>query len=119
MVLHTKNDRKQHCYMLKYWPNKGLVMIRALKDAKRSLEDPSSGQHRPEAKKAYSWEGPDYKGEGKKFTRGGAWTGDSRASPSKSVSSGWQDWGQDQGNVQKPKQGATYDSQGRLQPLWS
>eukprot|EP00972_Heterocapsa_arctica_P065016 9596745-Heterocapsa_arctica.AAC.1 len=40
MMLHTKNEKNQHCYMLKYWPNKGVVMIKATKEMfKRKLED--------------------------------------------------------------------------------
>eukprot|EP00972_Heterocapsa_arctica_P086826 12798458-Heterocapsa_arctica.AAC.1 len=33
MLLHTKNENNQHCYCLKYWPNKGVVMVKAAKES--------------------------------------------------------------------------------------
>eukprot|EP00972_Heterocapsa_arctica_P065026 9598170-Heterocapsa_arctica.AAC.1 len=108
--------------MLKYWPNKGVVMIKATKEMfKRKLEDLTGGPHRKEDKQPHGWGKADDKGASHSYARGGAWTGDSRASPAKPGNEPWTDWGtKDQGSDQKPKQAtARYDNQGRLQPAWS
>eukprot|EP00972_Heterocapsa_arctica_P015307 2255245-Heterocapsa_arctica.AAC.1 len=83
MVLHTRNGQQMHCYMLKYWPNKGVVMIKATKENKRKLEELTPGTHRPEDRPPYGWGKADGKGGGRGYPKGGAWTGDYRASPSK------------------------------------
>eukprot|EP00972_Heterocapsa_arctica_P073383 10838009-Heterocapsa_arctica.AAC.1 len=107
--------------MLKYWPNKGVVMIKATKEMyKRKLEDLTGGSHRPEDKQPSSWGKADDKGGSLSYTRGGAWTGDSRTSPARTGNDAWTDWAKDQGSEQKPKQAtARYDKQGKLQPAWS
>eukprot|EP00972_Heterocapsa_arctica_P074354 10973364-Heterocapsa_arctica.AAC.1 len=90
--------------MLKYWPNKGVVMIKATKENKRKLEDLTGGSYRPEDKQPSSWGKAEDKGASRSYARGGAWTGDSRTSPAKTDGDAWTDWAKGQGNEQKPKQ---------------
>eukprot|EP00972_Heterocapsa_arctica_P113602 16437969-Heterocapsa_arctica.AAC.1 len=117
MLLHTRN-KHGHCYMLKYWPNKGLVMIKATKENKRKSEEISPGTYRPEDKPPASWGKPEGKGAGRGHAKG-AWNGDYRTKTGKAGFDAWQDWSTDKDIDQKPKQTATYDSQGRLQQTWT
>eukprot|EP00972_Heterocapsa_arctica_P058261 8594567-Heterocapsa_arctica.AAC.1 len=31
MLLYSKNEKNQHCYMLKYWPNRRMVLVKTAK----------------------------------------------------------------------------------------
>eukprot|EP00972_Heterocapsa_arctica_P045830 6764604-Heterocapsa_arctica.AAC.1 len=50
MILHIRNENKQHCYMVKYWPNKGMVMVKATKNKRKSdeiTEGPQKQEEQP------------------------------------------------------------------------
>eukprot|EP00972_Heterocapsa_arctica_P087322 12877585-Heterocapsa_arctica.AAC.1 len=82
MLLHTKHDKQQHCYMLKYWPNKGIVMVKATKN-KRKLDDMTGGPQRMEDKQPGAWGKAGDKGGGRGYATGAVWTGDHRAAPTR------------------------------------
>eukprot|EP00972_Heterocapsa_arctica_P087551 12910095-Heterocapsa_arctica.AAC.1 len=87
MMLHTKNDKDQHCYTLKYWPNKGVVMIKAPKELyKRKWNELDFW---PEDKKPQGWGKAAEKGGSHNYASGSAWSGDTRGSPARPAKDTW------------------------------
>jgi hypothetical protein len=69
MILHSKQENGQHAYMVKLFPSKGIVMIKANNHKRKSgaIEEAMPKQEQP-----MQWSKGD-KGGGKGYPKGGGW----------------------------------------------
>eukprot|EP00972_Heterocapsa_arctica_P114001 16440208-Heterocapsa_arctica.AAC.1 len=115
MLLHTKNEKNQHCYMLNYWPNKGVVLVKASKEDKKRRWNELDNRN-PEDNKLQGWGKGAEKGANNSYGSGAGWGGDSRGSPARPTRGawiGWKDLNQQSENKGKPTT-AAYDKEGKL-----